>query len=92
MAKQLVDALTTTFEPERYKDEHRERVLELIEKKAEGEEIVAPPQEEAPARVVSLMDALAKSLEAKGELRRPRAQAAKQVRKKGAKARKKKAS
>ena len=64
MAEQLVESLTAPFEPERYPDVHRERVLELVHKKAEGEAIEAPAPEEAPARVVSLADALAASLAA----------------------------
>src|SRR5919198_103955 len=53
MAQQLIGSLTAPFEPEKYHDEYRERVLELIEAKAAGEEIsVQPPEEPAkePAR------------------------------------------
>lgn len=64
MAQQLVESLTAKFEPERYKDEHRERVLELIERKAEGEHIVAAEEPEEPTKVVNLMDALQQSLKA----------------------------
>jgi len=64
MAERLVDSLTTAFEPGRYHDTHREKVLALVEKKAAGEEVVLPP-EVAPARVVNLADALAASLAAR---------------------------
>jgi DNA end-binding protein Ku len=64
MAKQLVESLTTKFEPEKYRDDFRERVLDLLEKKAEGQEIVAPVEEAAPAQVVNLIDALEASLAA----------------------------
>ncbi len=64
MARQLVESLTAPFEPERYPDVHRQRVLELVERKAEGETIEAPAEEEAPAKVVSLADALSASLAA----------------------------
>ena len=64
MAEQLVGSLAAPFEPERYPDEHRERVLELLRKKAEGETIEAPEPERAPAEVVSLADALSASLAA----------------------------
>jgi DNA end-binding protein Ku len=64
MASQLVESLTTPFEPERYPDLHRQRVLELIERKAEGATIEAPEPEEAPSKVVSLADALSASLAA----------------------------
>lgn len=86
MAEQLVESLSAKFEPEKYKDDHRERVLELIQKKSEGEEIVAPPEEVAPAKVVNLMEALEASLaagrratEERGE-RRQRAEAARERR------------
>src|SRR5918995_7296738 len=39
MAQQLIDSLSSDFEPEKYRDEYREKVLELIERKAAGEEI-----------------------------------------------------
>jgi DNA end-binding protein Ku len=64
MARQLIETLGSDFEPERYKDEHRERVLALIERKAEGQEIVIEAPTEEPARVVDLMAALEASLEA----------------------------
>ena len=47
MAQQLIDSLSSDFEPEKYHDEYREKVLELIERKASGEEIAVQP--EAPA-------------------------------------------
>jgi DNA end-binding protein Ku len=64
MAERLVDSLTTSFEPEKFRDEHRDKVLALIERKAEGQEVVVPEQPEEPARVVNLADALAASLSA----------------------------
>ena len=64
MARQLIDSLTTDeFDPEKYHDTYRDAVLELIEKKAEGEEIVLQPAEE-PEKVPDLMAALEASLEA----------------------------
>ena len=64
MAKQLIDSLTTAFEPTRYHDEYREKVLELIERKAQGEEIAVQPEAPEPARVPDLMAALEASLAA----------------------------
>jgi DNA end-binding protein Ku len=64
MAEQLVDSLSGPFQPERYPDVYRERVLELVQKKAEGETIEAPEPEEAPSKVVNLADALSASLAA----------------------------
>ncbi len=68
MAQQLIDSLAEDFEPEKYRDEYRDRVLDLIERKAEGEEIVleAPPEE--PKKVPDLMAALEQSIaSAKGQ-------------------------
>ena len=48
--------------PEKYHDEYREQLLDLIERKAAGEEIVAEPEAEAPAKVLDLMAALEASL------------------------------
>src|SRR5262245_47961380 len=64
MAQQLIESLSSEFEPERYHDEYREKVLELIEKKASGEEITVQPEPAAPAKVPDLMAALEASLAA----------------------------
>ena len=64
MAQQLIESLATDFEPGRYKDEYREKVLELIEAKAAGEEIAVAPEAPAPAKVPDLMAALEASLAA----------------------------
>jgi DNA end-binding protein Ku len=64
MARQLIDALSAPFDLKKFKDTYRDRVEELVKKKARGEEIVveAPPEE--PAGVVDLMEALKASLKA----------------------------
>jgi DNA end-binding protein Ku len=63
MARQLIDSLTEGFEPERYEDTYRNRVLELIERKASGEEeVVAPPAPVAEEKLVDLMSALEESV------------------------------
>jgi len=62
MAEQLIESLAAKFDPEKFKDEYREQVMELIEQKAAGQEIVAQPVTEAPAAVVDLMAALEASL------------------------------
>src|SRR5690349_25029412 len=64
MAQQLIESLVTDFEPSRYKDEYREKVLELIEAKAEGAEIVSQPETPQPTAVPDLMAALEASLAA----------------------------
>jgi len=62
MAQQLIESLASAFEPERYHDTHREQVLELIERKAAGEEIARPAAPPEPAKVVDLMAALEASV------------------------------
>ncbi len=64
MAQQLIDSLSSEFDPSRYHDEYREKVLELIERKAAGEEIAVQPDAEEPAAVPDLMAALEASLAA----------------------------
>ncbi|HEX6420872.1 MAG TPA: Ku protein [Acidimicrobiales bacterium] len=78
MATQLIESLTEPFEPERYEDTYRNRVLELIDRKASGEEVVAAPAPAAEEKVVDLMAALEASVrEAKAaRTRHPTAKAA----------------
>jgi DNA end-binding protein Ku len=65
MAEQLIDSLSTEFNPGDYKDEYREQLLALIEQKAEGKEIVAPEAEEPKAtKAPDLMAALEESIAA----------------------------
>jgi DNA end-binding protein Ku len=64
IAKQLVDSLAGSFDPAKYRDTHRDAVLELIERKAAGEEIAVQPQVEEAAPVPDLMAALKASLDA----------------------------
>ncbi|TVY08416.1 non-homologous end joining protein Ku [Paenibacillus cremeus] len=62
MAKMLIAQLSTPFEPEKYKDDYREAVLEAIQQKVSGQEVrVAPEQQKS--NVVDLMAALQASLE-----------------------------
>ena len=74
MAKQLIDSLSGPFEPEKYTDEYREKVLQLIEQKAEGKAIAVQPEEE-PQPVPDLMSALEASIAAAKE-RKPAAKKA----------------
>jgi DNA end-binding protein Ku len=64
MARQLIESLTDEFDPGKYKDSYREKVLELIERKAEGQEIAVQPEAPEPAKVPDLMAALEASLAA----------------------------
>ena len=63
LAKQVIGTFEGPLNLADYKDEYREGLQGIIDKKIAGEEIVAP-QVEAPPKVVNLMDALKKSLDA----------------------------
>ena len=69
MAKQLIESLASDFEAEKYRDEYREELLSLIERKAQGKKIAVQPSEEPkPTKAPDLMAALEESLAAvKGE-------------------------
>jgi DNA end-binding protein Ku len=62
MAQQLIDSLSAEFDPTKYHDEYRERVLDLIERKAAGEEIAVQPEAEETAPAPDLMAALEASI------------------------------
>ena len=59
LAEQLVSALSADFEPAAFRDEHRDRVLELIEKKRKGGKIQKPrvPRKAEPASLASALSA-----------------------------------
>lgn len=65
MAEQLIESLSTKFKPDDYRDEYREQLLQLIERKAEGKEIVTPEAEAPKAtKAPDLMAALEESIAA----------------------------
>ncbi len=64
MAQQLIESLSADFEPDKYHDSYRGRVLELIERKAAGEEVAVQPAAEEPGPVPDLMAALEASIAA----------------------------
>jgi DNA end-binding protein Ku len=66
MAEQLIDSLTTEFDPAAYRDEYREQLLSLIERKAEGEDVLSAPvaEEPKPTGAPDLMSALEESIAA----------------------------
>jgi DNA end-binding protein Ku len=64
MARQLIESQATEFDPTQYRDEYRESVLDLIERKAEGKEIAVQAEPEEPTAVPDLMAALEASLAA----------------------------
>ncbi|HSL33448.1 MAG TPA: Ku protein [Candidatus Limnocylindrales bacterium] len=69
MAKQLVAAMTGEFEPENYRDEYRDALMQVIEAKVEGKEAVAPEPVEETGNLVDLMAALEASVKATKEAR-----------------------
>jgi DNA end-binding protein Ku len=65
MAKQLIESLTSDFKPNSYRDEYREELLDLLERKAAGKDVVSAPTEEPkPTKAPDLMAALEESLAA----------------------------
>ena len=92
MAKQVIDSLSTDFDPSAYEDEHRAELLKLIERKAAGEDIVsteaeAPKPTKAPDLMAALEESLAaiKSDELSGGAKRKKPAAAKSKAKPAAK-------
>ncbi|MFJ5715218.1 Ku protein [Neobacillus sp. NPDC093127] len=59
----LIDQLTSEFEPEKYTDEYRTALLELIESRRNGKETVTAATKEAPSNVTDLMAALQASID-----------------------------
>jgi DNA end-binding protein Ku len=66
MAEQLIDSLTSSFDPSAYRDEYREELLAMIERKAAGEEVVVAPEgeEREATKAPDLMAALEESIAA----------------------------
>ncbi len=75
MAENLVGMMAAKFEPEDYKDEYKEALMEVVEAKVEKREVIEAPEPEAETTVVDLMSALKASVEKakKGEQARGRA-------------------
>lgn len=62
MARELIANLATVFDPDKYDDEYRKKLIEFIHAKIEGQEIAVPPAE-SRGNVVDLMEALKASVE-----------------------------
>ncbi|MFC4404139.1 Ku protein [Gracilibacillus xinjiangensis] len=62
-AKLLIDQLTTEFDPEKYTDDYRTALLDLIEQKRKGEEVSTAKEPKKHDNVTDLMEALEKSLQ-----------------------------
>ena len=69
MAKQLVAAMTGDFEPDNYRDEYRDALMQVIEAKVDGKEAVAPQPVEESGSLIDLMAALEASVKATKEAR-----------------------
>ena len=69
MAKSLIENLASPWDPKRYHDQYRNQLLDLLEKKAEGEPL-PEPQQETGGEVIDLMDALRQSVAATKKKRR----------------------
>jgi len=73
MAKSLIDSMSSTWNPEKYKDDYREALMEVIEEKVEagGKEIEEKPRKAPkPTKVIDLVSVLQKSLEETGAKRK----------------------
>jgi DNA end-binding protein Ku len=64
MAEMLVESLTAEFDPDKYTDEYRVQVLDLIGRKAAGEEFELPAVADEKPKIVDMMAALEASVEA----------------------------
>src|SRR3954454_11185734 len=93
MAKTLIENLAGKWDPERYHDQYRNQLLDLLEKKAEGEPL-PERQEDTGGEVIDLMDALRQSVAATKKKRRAPAKRKSSggTKKKASAARKRKAS
>jgi DNA end-binding protein Ku len=78
MAKTLVDNLSEPFDPEKYDDNYRKELLELLRAKAKGRPLPAPEEEEE-GEVVDLMAALRESVERTQRKRKPARKAARKA-------------
>ena len=74
MAQSLIENLTDDWAPQQFRDDYREALLGIVEKKVAGEEITVQPEAE-PTKVVDLMEALKASVEAAKKKERPSAAA-----------------
>lgn len=64
MAEQLIESLSTDFEPAKYHDQYHAQVMAMLEKKAEGQTIISKPEIKEGGKVIDLMAALEASISA----------------------------
>jgi DNA end-binding protein Ku len=87
LADKLIESLTNEkWQPEKYHDTYRERVLELISKKQQGEQISAAPKPTGRGQVMDLMEALKRSLEKNEKRKEPAKAVAKEAHRRQSKA------
>jgi DNA end-binding protein Ku len=75
MAKSLIDSMSSKWNPEKYRDDYREALMEVIEEKVEagGKEIEEKPRKAPkPTKVIDLVSVLQKSLEQTGTKKKSR--------------------
>ena len=85
MAEQLIESLSQPFEPDKYEDTYRNQVLDLIDRKAAGEEIVISAEGPSQEKVVDLMAALEASVAAAKETRKRHPSAGEKTKKRSTK-------
>lgn len=64
MAEQLIQSLATKFDPDKYHDQYYQEVMNMLEKKAEGQTLVSQPEVKEGGKVIDLMAALEASISA----------------------------
>ncbi len=74
MGRTIISGMKEAFEPAKYRDEYRERLWEMIQAKANNQELTQAPAEQQP-NVINMMDALQKMLEQANEKAREKATA-----------------
>jgi len=80
MATALIDSMSSKWDPEKYKDDYKEALMEVIEEKVEagGKEIAEKPKKAPkPTKVIDLVEVLQKSLEQNGKAKKTARRAAK---------------
>lgn len=65
MARKLIESMTAPFDPARFKNSYQEKLMDLIQRKIAGEQVVAEKPAAQPSNIIDLMDALAASLKAR---------------------------
>jgi DNA end-binding protein Ku len=72
LATQLIEQLSRdSFDPGRYEDEYRRAILEAVDRKVSGEDVVSAPKPESHEQIIDLVAALKKSLAERSEPARP---------------------